>query len=622
MTAALEHNDAASIVHEPQPAQSPQPRTMPAWLAGFILLLILAGYGWLEFRGFTPAYTEPDPDGYLIFAKRMADGKPLGIVSGGDEDDLFSHQTHIWVENDRGEILPKFAPGYSALMAIAYKFTASDLAMFAVSPICGGLTLLGTYFLCRVWLSRSVSLLATMSLALNSTFLFYNSYLLAHAAEMCFVVWGMFFLWKWLREPSTGWGITFGILAGLTLGFACMVRHTSALLVLPVLFAVLIKLMSRRAERSSQSLAVSQSDAQAQTGVAGARASDRETASDGEDVRTSDADPTRARSSRFKVTLALVVAYSIFPLLLAWYNWRYFGLPWRTGYDLTNEQLDFTFNQFRIGGTFLARGLSYELLFIIFPLGLIGMFFTGLWTDRILRILWILPPFIVYAGYYFALPSNAYYRFLLPVLPMFTACAFALLVRLNLPPGAQRAVMFCILAAIMLNSQEYLRRALIDENGSASNHYAVPLAEASRVISDALTEDAVIIAANPAHETIGALKHFRHYPLSVFSPESGRRFRDDVPKWGIDPWQQKTRKERFRAFYMDTDRGVMRQMRDDLLRKHLAAGRQVVYVGPQGSASFGDVFDATLLKKWDQPGWGAWAIYELKSKSPATAPSQ
>src|SRR5687768_14608867 len=75
VTAALEHNDAPPIVHE-QPSSL---RAMPGWLAGFILLLILAGYAWLEFRGFTPAYTEPDPDGYLILAKRMADGKPLGI---------------------------------------------------------------------------------------------------------------------------------------------------------------------------------------------------------------------------------------------------------------------------------------------------------------------------------------------------------------------------------------------------------------------------------------------------------------------------------------------------------------------------------------------------------------
>ena len=45
-----------------------------AWAA---VACVLIGFAFMQARQFRPGYTEPDPDGYIVMAKRIAHGEPI-----------------------------------------------------------------------------------------------------------------------------------------------------------------------------------------------------------------------------------------------------------------------------------------------------------------------------------------------------------------------------------------------------------------------------------------------------------------------------------------------------------------------------------------------------------------
>src|SRR5207237_1440339 len=134
------------------------------------LVGMLACYGIFQWRAFAPAYNEVDPDGYVLLAKRIA-----RLESPALPDDPFLYNTHVWVENAPGRVVPKFAPGYPAVLAIFYRVFGDD-GMFYVSPVMGGLALVGAFFLFASWTSPAVSLFGVATLLANNAFLFYSTY--------------------------------------------------------------------------------------------------------------------------------------------------------------------------------------------------------------------------------------------------------------------------------------------------------------------------------------------------------------------------------------------------------------------------------------------------------------
>src|SRR5581483_4963588 len=114
MTQTMAFTDAALTDSAALGSSNPTSKLLRA----LALLPIIALYAALQYSIFLPAYGEGDCDGYVTLAKRMANGGPLGVV----DTNPFMHQTHVWVENARGEVLPKFAPGYAGLLAVVWKF--------------------------------------------------------------------------------------------------------------------------------------------------------------------------------------------------------------------------------------------------------------------------------------------------------------------------------------------------------------------------------------------------------------------------------------------------------------------------------------------------------------------
>ena len=536
-------------------------------LLSYVFLgIIVALYAYIEIRHFTTAYQEVDPDGYLILARRFASFGPLAVK----DDDMFYYQTHVWVENQKGEVIPKFSPGYPLIMAIFYLF-GGDGAMFIISPLCGALGLIGAYFLFRLWMSRFAALMGALCLATNKMYLIYTGYLLTHGTNICFVVWGMYFLWKWVREGS----IRSGIGAGLLLGFAITVRHTSSLLVIVVITAVCSKLIEY------YKLATSSKDSE-----------ESQTATN----------PTKA-------ILVLLGCYSIFPLLLATYNWRFFGNPFISGYALSNEQFAFAWQQFRGNLATINRGLNYEALFLIFPAGIAGILVIAPFRESLMRIFWFLPIYFAYAAYYWAPSGMAYLRFLICTFPVFVGATFALLDKVPSPKAHKVFAMIVLplfLITVRYTDTKNGMKGVVSDRGSRAN------ANASRIASATLQKDAVIFSQSPVFCYIGTRRNFRFYDLRIFTKGYGNStFRGGVR-------QQEKRAERFRQFYEQLNDAQLINKQRELVESSLSQKRQVAYLIPLNAkererTQLGEDFKFELLKEWQMypDNKERWAIYEV-----------
>ncbi|MBD3184126.1 hypothetical protein GF312_17710 [Candidatus Poribacteria bacterium] len=489
------------------------------------LLLATSPYIWIQINYFTPAYQEVDPDGYLILAKRMAKFKPLAIK----DNDPFMYQSHVWVENSRGEIAPKFAPGYPALMSIAYNI-GGDRAMFIVSPIMGFLGLIGCYFLFRLWMSRIAATAGVLLIAANTMFLVYSGYLLTHASNTCFVVWGMSFIWRWLRDNNT----MSGLFGGLILGASMTIRHTSVLMVSVLIAAILIKLWRHY-------------------------------------------NNGKPYNEILKPVLVLFGAYCVFPFILMVYNYAVFESPFVTGYGLSQEQGAFKLASISKNARMLASGLNTEGLFLLFPLGIAGILLSGSMGDSIMQILWVLPVYLLYTSYYWAFGNMAYYRFLIVTFPCFIGAACALLDTVKNSNIRKIFTFIIIVSMIFFVQKDFMKGRL---KGTLADLPSQSLAYSAEIMADQLEDDAVIFSQRPVFCYIGTVENFRFYDLNIFTSAYG----NSAFKEGVQPKRQPVRNKRFREFYSKLTDENLQEKKQDLIDKFLENGRQVIYFIPESVA--------------------------------------
>ena len=541
-------------------------------LAHVVVVGVLVLYVVVEVCSFTPAYAEVDPDGYLVLAKRMAEHQPLGQKA----KNLFQYQTHVWVENSRGEVAAKFAPGYPALMSVAYR-RWGDEGMFYVSPFFGALALLGMWWLFRQWgMGPLAALFALATLGLSRMYMFYTGYLLTHAVSVCFVTWGMCFLWKWLRAPQAWWGAA----AGLALGFSVTVRHTNAVLALALVIAVASRLIQDR----------------------------------------------RSVLSHWRGVAALLLAYAVFPLFLCAYDKALFGAVFRTGYSLSGEQFAFSLSQFMHNLPIVTEGLCVRVLPPVLGLGLVGMVLLGDRTERLLRLAWFGTFFVVYVSYYWVTSEWSYLRFFICTLPMLVGCAYMLVAKANVSGFLRFVAMLLLCGVFFAVDHGGLDRGL---RGELFGNNAHELARAGRALSQTLKPNATVFTFSPFHQYVGTRRHFELYDLAVFTKGNVNQFRPGGWPGESEPRRQPVRTERFSKFYEAVSADDLLRAKQDLVRSVLKDRRQVAYLIPKGSmygekAALGEGIEFKLLKEWEVPWdyWGhvrrqQWALYEVTMKAEA-----
>jgi len=540
------------------------------YLPYVILAIIVAFYTLVQVLNFTPAYQEVDPDGYLILAKRIARGGPLAVR----DNDPFMYQSHIWVENEHGETIPKFAPGYPLLLS-AFYLVFGDEGMFYVSPLMGGIALIGAYLLFTRWMSTAASLVAALTLAANAMFLVYSGYLLTHASNLCFITWGMFFLWKWVKEDPS---VRYGVGAGLALGYAVTIRPTSILLAFVVAIAAFSSLIEGR----------------------------------------------KSRSYPLKALAALAACYVLFPLLLARYNLSVFGSPFVTGYSLSGEQYAYSLSSFAKNIYTINRGLSIEALFMVFPIGLIGMVLLGTWTDRLMRLMWFLPVFILYASFYWCPPGMYYLRFFICTFPVFVGSSYSFVDRISESKAKRYAAIMLLcffIVAIRFHGTVASMKTWVSDQLSRN------LVFASRVACETLDSNAVIFSRYPVYCYLGTRENFRFYDLKIFSKRYGQtEFKDEKTirkewkhrrRYIPAPRRQEKRTKYLREFYSNLNSSQLKEKKRDLIESFLKNSRQVASLIPKNHLDrerkeLWEKIEFSMLKEWDTLSGEKSALYEVK----------
>jgi len=537
------------------------------WLPWGIFVGVLTAYVFFQVRGFSPAYLENDPDGYLFLAKRMAQGQPLFV----NTSDPFQYQAHMWVEPAPGKVTSKYPPGYPALLAVAYRL-AGDRGMFVVSPVMGGLALIGAWLLFRLWLKPFSAAMALLTLALVSHYSFYCAYLLTHATSLCLTTWGMYFLWRWLAQPRVGWGLA----AGAALGASLTVRPTDALLVLPLAVA-------------------------AGTGLWQGH---------------------RAGRAPWAGATAMMAAWGLFAGVLALYNFAMFGSPTVTGYELSGEQNGFSSGYFFQHFTTLMDGLNHDFLPLFFPLGLMGMMLRGSPVERALRLLWFIPIFITYASYYWVANNWAYMRFLFSTLPVCIGSAYAILEMVNVSRVA-RAVTLSALLGIFINlNLGGLEDLVLGYPIGRAPHEAAQVAEK---LADHVPADAVIFAQNPMFYSTGQRAAYTVYELEIFNKRQGvERFKEPDPrKQETEPRRQPERTQRLRDYYEKTTDQELRECERAIVNSSLKSGRSLFFLlsarqYETEKQNLGPGYTWKTVDEWDmdrggrdRPHHQRWGLYQV-----------
>jgi hypothetical protein len=464
----------------------PQEASGRSWLVVMALIAILGLYGWLLSFYYAGAHAGVDQDGYLMTARLIAGDKnvfspqapapvPPALAAGQPGLAPSAIQTNPWFDGIRNRlsfipetpfqfagrmciitepygppdpakpaeyrVYAKYPFGYSLMAAIGLALHGFD-GLYIVNPLCTVLACYFAYFLFRQAVSPFMSLLGVLWLACNPLVLIYANDSNSHASTLfcvCVGFWGLI-SWVRLRQNWRAW------IGGFFLGYACTIRYSEFLLVLPVLFAALLNLRFTQPRwgrvifvwLAVAALAVEAYAAQwIFFGVY--------TWMDAHRLLTEAGAGTlglaailwtgillRPTFSSLFGSLSVLCAWAIPIGVLAGVCWVCYGAPWKTGYTYCHESTGFAWKYLTgdLGHGMIRQGnwetlitqLNHIGLFVLWPLALAGIFALvgSAWRLGGLIALWVLPATCLYMLYYWAPTGEntvGYLRFFMSIVP-------------------------------------------------------------------------------------------------------------------------------------------------------------------------------------------------------------
>ncbi len=355
------------------------------WLISAAIFVGLFAFMTLCF--WAPAHPGVDQNGYLVGGRQYARSLTTKFIPATP----YEYVGNMWVMvgDKPGVYYPKYPLGMPILYAIMLWIGGAKhgyVWAFCISPAGMIAAVAGMFFLGRALAGSFAGLLSAMLLGFSQVTLVLANNANSHAACLAFVVWGMFFLLRWWQTNS----IWRGLLGGFFLGYACMIRYTEGLLILPLAFAAVCTI------RWSQWRSY-------------------------------------LRAAVPFLGWILPVGYLLIFNKIAMGSW--------TGYDTTNEsgfsegsfwhnfwyadagKAAFTWGKVlltweQVVRTFHDTGMLFSL-----PLGLAGlaMVFRRSWRFGILLLLWLIPGILLYTSYYWSPDRGvSYARFFVTFFPALT----------------------------------------------------------------------------------------------------------------------------------------------------------------------------------------------------------
>ncbi len=586
------------------------------WLITASIFVGLFGYMTLCF--WAPAHSGVDQNGYLVGGRQYAHSLTTKFIPATP----YEYVGNMWVMvgDKPGVYYPKYPLGMPILYAIMLWIGGAKHGVvwaFYISPAGMIAAVAGMFFLGRALAGSFAGLLSAMLLAFSQVMLVLANNPNSHAACVGFVVWGMFFLLRWWQTQS----IWRGLLAGFFLGFACLIRYTEGLLVLPLAFAVLWSISWHNHSN------------------------------------------WRLKAAGILFILGLVISAASFWLRRSFYidiafcllglglcvQWKRFlwsippAVGWLipvgyllifnkiamgswTGYDTTNEsgfaEGSFAYNFFfaeagkaaftwakvvatweQVVRTFHDTGMLFSL-----PLGLAGiaMVFRRSWQFGIVLLLWLIPGVLLYASYYWSPDRGvSYARFFVTFFPVLTLGA-AVCIRHGIIGsddfGLRRKsiampIAAGLVVALAVGIGAY-RAALGLEDGSPSPNQSLAgmhrqytsLAVAGDVIHKNIPDNAVVFADGPRMAE-GMMNYgqfmgrFELYQFNAFTDSVMRAFlarREPDPN-DPNPLQQRRRDYMTELYKSKTQKDLYADQQG-IVKDALAKGRRVFVLGTKASS--------------------------------------
>jgi hypothetical protein len=510
------------------------------WLVYPLLLAICALFAFALGCFYAGGHPGTDQAGYLMNTRRILEGH-MGFF----RDDPFQFVGKMDVLTSSGWIYGKYGFGYPLLAAIARWFIGID-GMYVVGPACTVLACIPAFFLFRSIVGSFAAIIGVLWLACNPITLYFAQDANSHAPTLLCVSlggWGLFTWWQggpWWR----------GFIGGMAFGYACAIRYTEFLLILPVLFVILARADFRPRNLLRQWPAI--------------------------------------------------LGWTLPIAALAATHWACYGAPWLTGYSLCKEQTGFGLTYFfgddqatppRQGNwQTLLYALNHSGLFLIWPICLGGMtaLFWHSWRLATALALWVVPPTVLYMFYYWAPAgeeSVSYLRFFLTVFPAMIFAGIWLLDRAVNMSRAARALCLGALTALGCSVN------LANITPALENQYDRDLGSHVMLeeVQAHLPPGSVIFAEDDICNQLDSAGGWTLFDLGLFRPGAFAAFKKAV---NVEDFDDPTPIQRTRSLeYMKLlgvegsdgnwrakPQGQIEQAQMDIVLKSLAAGKHVAFV--------------------------------------------
>jgi Dolichyl-phosphate-mannose-protein mannosyltransferase len=294
-------------------------------------------------------------NGYLVTGKLIAQQGHGGVTPEHPLEFVGWMWNMADVTNDTpggGTFYSKYPLGVPLIVAAMYGVLPQEqwaTSVHYLNPVMMALGMLGVFAVARQLMNSFASLVAMSVCALSPIVLMLSTDARSHATAVFFVTWGVAAA-LWFAKSGRLW---VGVISGLLLGYAVIVRYTEGLMVLPLLFACVLAMCR-----------------------------------------------VKGLWRAMVVVAVPMLAWAVFPTIQVAYNQWHFSEF--TGYDATKESTAFNAVDFSRKWTDGVNSLYNTGAYFMLPLGVAGFLVMLRWrlAGGLMLLLWFVPGFLVYMSYY------------------------------------------------------------------------------------------------------------------------------------------------------------------------------------------------------------------------------